>query len=410
MLLLRQGLFGGRQAGRGRRHQRQPLVVATVEGRDGQLDQPLDVAQQVAFVVGAEGDRRAFRPGPRGAADAVDIGLGHLRQLVLDDVADAVDVDAARGDVGGDHRPDLALLESGQGALALALALVAMDGRGGDTGLIEILRHTVGAALGAGEDDGAADVLLLHQLGQQGPLARRLDEQQALVDALHRRGDRRHRHLGGVDQHLAGQLADLGRHGGREEQVLPLAAHAADDLADRLQEAEVEHLVGFVEHQDLGGRQVGVALGDVVEQAAGRGDQDVEAAGQGLDLRAVLGAAEDDGDAHVQVLAVATEAFGDLGGQLAGRRQHDAARAAARAGPAVFRQAVQDRQGEGRRLAGAGLGDAEQVLAGQHGRDGLGLDRGRGLIAFGRKGLQDRLGQAQGREFGVGELGHASLS
>ena len=35
--------------------------------------------------------------------------------------------------------------------------------------------------------------------------------------------------------------------------------HAGDDPADRLQEAEVEHLVGLVQHQDLGGGEVGVA-------------------------------------------------------------------------------------------------------------------------------------------------------
>ena len=41
--------------------------------------------------------------GARGAADAVDVALRHVRQVVVHDVADALDVDAARGDVGGDE-------------------------------------------------------------------------------------------------------------------------------------------------------------------------------------------------------------------------------------------------------------------------------------------------------------------
>src|SRR5690242_21277246 len=49
-----------------------------------------------------------FRSGARGAADAMDIGLGHVRQIEIHDMADAVDVDAAGSDVGGDERADLA--------------------------------------------------------------------------------------------------------------------------------------------------------------------------------------------------------------------------------------------------------------------------------------------------------------
>ena len=43
-------------------------------------------------------------------------------------------------------------------------------------------------------------------------------------------------------------------------------------------EAHVEHAVGLVEHEDLDARKVDVALAVMVEQPAGRGDQDVDAA------------------------------------------------------------------------------------------------------------------------------------
>ncbi len=59
-----------------------------------------------------------------------------------------------------------------------------------------------------------------------------------------------------------------------------------DDAPDRLLEAEVEHLVGFVEHEDLGAVEHRIALAHVVEQPPRRGNQDVDAAGECLDLRA----------------------------------------------------------------------------------------------------------------------------
>ena len=69
----------------------------------------------------------------------------------------------------------------------------------------------------------------------------------------------------------------------------------------RVDEAQVEHLVGLVEHQDLDAREVAVALLDQVEQAAGRGDQDIDAARQILAVLVDRGAAEHGGDASAGV-------------------------------------------------------------------------------------------------------------
>ena len=93
-----------------------------------------------------------------------------------------------------------------------------------------------------------------------------------------------------------------------------------DDLADWLQEAQVQHLVGFVEHEDLGRGKVGDLFLQVVDQTAGGCHQNIDAAGQGAHLRAVFHAAVDEGDGEAQVFAIGAEAFGDLAGQFAGGR------------------------------------------------------------------------------------------
>jgi len=67
---------------------------------------------------------------------------------------------------------------------------------------------------------------------------------------------------------------------------------------------------------------------------------------------------------------------------------------------ALGRQSMQDRQREGGRLAGAGLGDAAKVAAGQDRRDRLRLDRrGRGITPVGER-LKD--GRAEGE---IGKCG-----
>ena len=58
-------------------------------------------------------------------------------------------------------------------------------------------------------------------------------------------------------------------------------------------------------------------------------------------------------------------------------------------------EAVEDRQREGRGLAGAGLRDADEVAPCEQERDGLGLDRGGGDVALFGEGAEDRLCEAE---------------
>ena len=85
-----------------------PLAGALVGRGDRNADQPLDIAQERRFLVIAERDRHAVGAGARGAADAVHVRSRDVRQIVIDHMADAVDVDAAGGDVGGDQDAQLA--------------------------------------------------------------------------------------------------------------------------------------------------------------------------------------------------------------------------------------------------------------------------------------------------------------
>ena len=95
-------------------------------------------------------------------------------------------------------------------------------------------------------------------------------------------------------QEPPGQRDDRAGHGGREQHRLPLLAGSIrHDPLDVGQEAEVEHLVGLVEHERADPAEGEVALLGEVEQPAGGADDDVDALAQGGDLRLVGAAAVD---------------------------------------------------------------------------------------------------------------------
>src|SRR2546430_5825134 len=78
---------------------------------------PLDIAQVSPLLRAAESNCDARRSGPRGAADAVHILFGHVGQVEVHDMADARNINAARGYVGRDQYLDVARLEPGNRAL-----------------------------------------------------------------------------------------------------------------------------------------------------------------------------------------------------------------------------------------------------------------------------------------------------
>src|SRR5262245_52810822 len=116
---------------------------------DAPVGQALDRGEQRPVLVGHQ--RHCLARGARaaGAADAVHVILGNMRQVVVHHVRQLLDVEAARGDVGRDQHLQLVALEALQCPRARALALVAVDRVGIDTIALELQREPVGAVLGA---------------------------------------------------------------------------------------------------------------------------------------------------------------------------------------------------------------------------------------------------------------------
>jgi hypothetical protein len=264
-----------------------------------------------------------------------------------------------------------------------------------------------------GEDDDGSVAFGAQDVGQHVALllGARLDE--ALRDLGDRRALRRDRDADGILHQAHGELLDLFGHGGREQRRLAVGMGGAGELLDVVDEAHVEHAVGFVEHQPARLVELDVALADEIDEPAGRGDQDVDAVAQALHLHVARHAAEHLAGGDVHALGQEPDGLVDLHGEFARRRENQRMRGLGAALGAERGDAGEDRQREGRRLAGAGLGDAEHVAAGEIMRDRLGLDRlGRGQ-ACGERALEEGAGDAEGLEaavgFGGGLIGQVRL-
>ena len=120
--------------------------------------------------------------------------------------------------------------------------------------------------------------------------------------------------------------------------------------------------------------------------------------GQRPHLLALTHAAENDGRPQGQAAAIGAEPLIDLQGELARRRQDQGMRTPRRTLQALHRKTVQDGQREGRGLARARLGDAEQVPAFDEKRNRLRLNWRRLQIVLVLERQAQGLGEAEAVE------------
>ena len=189
-------------------------------------------------------------------------------------------------------------------------------------------------------------------------------------------------------------MHDVARQGGREHQGAALGRGGLEDEGQVLVEAHVQHLVGFIQHDGLQGRQVQRPALEVVAQTTGRADDDVTSAVQRLALDLGVHAADAGDDPGPGLGVQPLQLVRNLQRQLAGRGD-DQGHRRAEFGEflGLAQQGGGQGQAEGHGLARAGLGADQQVAAGavlvRRGVQNSRLNRrGLGVAAFGKGAVE----------------------
>ena len=197
----------------------------------------LDLLDEHLGLARVEGNAGTTGSCSRRSSTPVDVGLGLLGRLDLDDQVDVGDVEAARCDISSDQDSELAFLEALHGHFSLVLGDVAVHHL--DV-LLDLVREEegVGVGLRLGEDNdlatlavddedvgqGAEAVLVGALDGQVGDVARRL------VLKLDGQVDDAHVRLHVVGGDVAHPTGD----GGREQQDLQVLTALASALCKDL--------------------------------------------------------------------------------------------------------------------------------------------------------------------------------
>ena len=331
--------------------------------------------------------------GTAGTADTVHVIFRYVGQFKVHYLGQLLDIQTTGCDVRRHQHTHFAGLEVSQGAGAGTLRLVAVNGGGGNTVLLQLLGQAVGTVLGAGKDQHLFPAVVTNQLAQQSRLLALVHRVNRLFHLLGGGIAGRNLHLHRVIQQTFRKSTDLIGEGGREQQVLAPGRQQRKNLANVADKAHVQHAVGFIQHQNLHFVEAHSVLLVQVHQPARCCHQYVQTLAQLYHLRIDFHTTENHSGLGRNVFAVKIHAVVNLRRQLPGGRQNQGT--GAFAGARVFTKALQQRQGETGGFAGAGLGGSHHIPAGKNGGDGLGLNWGRCFITLIGSGTDQLLGQTE---------------
>ena len=356
--------------------------VDLIDGRQihfiqGRIGGALNGAEHATLAGSDKQNGFAGAPSTTGAADAVDVAFGVIRNVVVQHVADPLNVKTTGSNICCDQNVETAVFKLINRTLTLCLRDVSVDGCGGESASTELFSKFFRFVLGAHEYDHGLKLGDLKNAGQGIELVAVRDRQVTLGDVGVGTGLGLDRDFLRFTKVLAGDLADTVGHGGGKQCNLLVFRSVGKNTLDVFLEAHVEHLVCLVQHEETQIRDVQGPLFEVVDNTTRGTDDDLCTAAKAGQLNAI-GLATIDRQ-HMDATKAGgegLEAVCNLQRKLTGGGQDQSL-----GFTHVQVNPGKDWQCECSGLTSTGLCEAHDVVAFHQHRDGLRLNGGRGLEA-----------------------------
>ena len=302
-------------------------------------------------------------------------------------------IDAARGHVSGDTDAGATVTQGLQRVGAFLLAEFARERHDLKAAIRHAGQKVVHVHPRLAEHDGRARFVIAQHVEDGVFAITGGDVQGAIFDIDMLAGLARCLNPQRIALKILGEGGDGGGNGGRKHHGATIIGCGGQDKFQILAEAEIEHLIGLVQHGGAQAGQIERAAFDMVAQAARRADHDMHAAFQRALFGAVIHAADAGGNLGPGFGIEPFKFTRDLQGQFArggddqGHRHIGEQQAV---GPP--QQVGGNGHAKGHGLARAGLGADKRVAASHFGLQHRKLDGGEGFVTAGGKRRCQRCG------------------
>jgi hypothetical protein len=278
----------------------------------------------------------------------MNIVLANTRQIIINDERHLLNVNTTSEQVSGDEDTRRSRTELLHDHVTLSLIHLTVHSRHGEVLGGHLFGELIDLAAGVAEDDGLSDTQRIVQVTECAKLPLLLlDVDVELTDTLKGQLLLLDENPNGITHEVLADLEHLWWHGGREQDHLHVIGKLLEDLLDLILETARQHLIGFVEHEELDvvGAQV-LAL-DHVLHTTGCSDHNMDALLQVLHVLADVRTTDASMRLGIHEVTECDNDLLDLSGQLASGREDESLAAAD-----LSVDGLQDGDGESCRLTG----------------------------------------------------------
>ncbi len=316
-----------------------------------------------------------------------------VRQLGMDHEREVRQVEATRCDVRRDEHAGAAVTQGDERLRALVLRQLAREGDRREAPLHQARMQPLHTLAGGAEHDRGARFMKAQHIDHRVLDVERGNANGAVFDVGVLLVAAERLDAKSIALIAACESFDLARHGGGEEQRLTCFRRRVENEFEILAEAEVQHLVGFIEHDGLELGEIEPAALEMIAKAPRRADDDVGAEAELACLCAGIHAADAGDDACTRLRIEPGQLALNLHGKLAGGRDDQRQRLSRGLEALVLAEhGGSHGQAEGYRLAGSGLGGDQHVAArGLRFEHGALHGGGHGVISRGQRTCERRM-------------------
>ena len=282
-----------------------------------------------------------------------------MGDVVVQHVADTFHVESTGSNVGCHQNIQAAIFQLVNRAFTLCLCDVAVDGSSRETAGTKLFRQFLGFVLGTHEHDHRSKFGDLKNAGQRVQLVAVRNVEEFLRDVCVGTGFRLDGDLSWILQVLLGHAANRRWHGRGEQRHLLVIWGVFQDSFHILLEPHVEHLICLIQHKETQTRNVQRPLFKVVNHSTWGTNNNVCTAAKPRQLNAVsLTSVNGQHVQAAQVVSEGLERVSNLECQLTCGSQYQCL-----GGTHRGVDARQDREGKCGCFAGAGLREANNIVA-----------------------------------------------
>lgn len=284
-----------------------------------------EVGQELRIARGDEVDSNPLPSEATRPTNPVNV-LGSIsRQVVVNDQIHLLDINTPTQQISRNENPRRTRTELLHHIHTLRHLHIPRNARHHEFVLGQLVGQLLDTLLAVGEDHALRDDHVFVELDEGAEfLAVLLERNVELLDTVKGQLLVLDQDLHGVLHEFVRHLDDLRRHRGREEADLDVRGEALEDLADLVDEAAAQHLVGLVEDHDFKVTGLEGAPLDEVFNSSGGADNNLDAAiPEGIPVFLGISAADAAAGIDVEELAEAEDNLVDLLGEFSGGGKDD---------------------------------------------------------------------------------------